>query len=170
MGLPGAEMSKAFTKEDGGDALPVARPRTSGRRLLTPEGHARALEEWVQLRDTERPRLQKDASVSGREPLRALEARLLELSALLEAAEVVEPAPEGSPASFGAWVTTLDEAGQRATVRLVGPDEADPRSGLLSVASPMGRALLGKKPGDTALVERPRGSTELQVLSVRPRP
>jgi transcription elongation factor GreB len=163
-------MSKAFTKEDAGDGPPVARPRTAGRRLLTPEGHARALEEWVRLRDEERPRLQKDGSVSGRELLRAVEARLLELSALLEAAEVVEPAPEGSPAVFGAWVTTLDEAGQRATVRLVGPDEADPRSGLLSVASPVGRALLGKSPGDTALVERPRGSTELQVLSVRPHP
>jgi transcription elongation factor GreB len=170
MRLPGVDMSKAFTKEDGGDGPVLTRPRASGRRLLTPEGHARALEEWVRLRDTERPRLQKDGSVAGREALRAVEARLLELSALLEAAEVVEPAPEGSPASFGAWVTTLDESGQRATVRLVGPDEADPRSGLLSVASPVGRALLGKKPGERAVVERPRGSAELQVLSVRPRP
>ncbi len=161
-------MSKAFTKEDGGEEPVVARPRPSGRRLLTPEGHARALEEWVRLRDTERPHLLKDAGVGGREALRAVEARLLQLSALLEAAEVVEPAAEGSPASFGAWVTTLDESGQEATIRLVGPDEADPRSGLLSVASPMGRALLGKLPGDTALVERPRGSAELQVLSVRP--
>jgi len=163
-------MSKAFTKEDGGDEPVVARPRPSGRRLLTPEGHAHALQEWVRLRDSERPRLLKDASVGGREALRTVEARLLELSALLEAAEVVEPAPEGSPAAFGAWVTTLDESGQRATVRLVGPDEANPRSGLLSVASPMGRALLGKRAGDTAVVERPRGSTELEVLAVRPHP
>jgi transcription elongation factor GreB len=161
-------MSKAFTKEDGDDEPALARPRPTGRRLLTPEGHARALEEWLRLRETERPRLLKDASVGGREALRAVEARLLEVSALLEAAEVVEPAPEGSPASFGAFVTTLDESGQRATVRLVGPDEADPRSGLLSVASPVGRALLGKQPGDTALVERPRGSAEFQVLAVRP--
>jgi transcription elongation factor GreB len=163
-------MSKAFTKEDGGEGPPLARPRGTGRRLLTKEGHARALEEWLRLRDTERPRLLKDASVQGREALRTLEARLLELSALLESAEVVEAAPEGSPAAFGAWVTTLDEAGQRATVRLVGPDEADPRAGLLSVASPVGRALLGKKAGDTAVVERPRGATELQVLAVRPHP
>ena len=66
-------MSKAFTKEDGGDEPAVARPRPSGRRLLTPEGHARALEEWLRLRDTERPRLLKDASVGGREALRAVE-------------------------------------------------------------------------------------------------
>jgi transcription elongation factor GreB len=162
-------MSKAFTKEDGGDGPPVTRPRPAGRRLLTPEGHARALEELGRLRDSERPRLLGDASVSGREALRSVEARLLELTALLEAAEVVEPAPEGSPASFGAWVTTLDEAGRRGTVRLVGPDEADPRQGLLSVASPVGRALLGRRPGDTVVVERPRGATELTVVSVHAR-
>jgi transcription elongation factor GreB len=161
-------MSKAFTKEDGVEEPPVARPRAAGRRLLTPEGHARSLEEWVRRRDEERPRLLKDTSVRGREALRAVDARLLELSSLLEAAEVVEPAPEGSPASFGAWVTTVDEAGTHTTVRLVGPDEADPRAGLLSVASPVGLALLGRQPGETAVVERPRGATELTVLSVRP--
>jgi transcription elongation factor GreB len=147
----------------------VARPRVIGRRLLTPEGHAQVFQEWVARRDEERPRLLKDSSVRGREALRAVEARLLELSALLEAAEVVEAAPEGSPASFGAWVTTVDEAGQHTTVRLVGPDEADPRAGLLSVASPVGLALLGRQPGETAVVERPRGPTELTVVSVRPR-
>jgi transcription elongation factor GreB len=162
-------MSKAFTKEDGADGPPVARPRASGRRLLTPEGHARALEELARLRDVERPGLLSDASVSARQALHTVEARLLELSALLEAAEVVEPAPEGSPAAFGAWVTTLDEAGTSSTVRLVGPDEANPRQGLLSVASPMGRALLGRRPGDTALVERPKGSTELEVVEVKSR-
>jgi transcription elongation factor GreB len=162
-------MSKAFTKEDGADGPPVARPRASGRRLLTPEGHARALEELARLRDVERPRLLADASVHARQALHTVEARLLELSALLEAAEVVEPAPEGSPAAFGAWVTTLDEAGTSSTVRLVGPDEANPRQGLLSVASPMGRALLGRRPGDSALVERPRGNTELQVVEVKSR-
>jgi transcription elongation factor GreB len=159
-------MSKAFTKEDGADGPPLQRPRPLGRRLLTPEGHARALEELARLRDVERPRLLAEASVSGRQHLQVAEGRLLELSALLEAAEVVEPAPEGSPAAFGAFVTTLDEAGQRLTIRLVGPDEADPRAGLLSVASPVGRALLGRRPGDTVLVERPRGATELQVVGV----
>ncbi len=162
-------MSKAFTKEDGAEEPPVARPRPGGRRLLTPEGHGRFLEEWVRLRDAERPSLLADASVSGRQALRSLEARLLELTALLEAAEVVTPAAEGSPAAFGAWVTTLDEDGQRATVRLVGPDEANPRQGLLSVASPVGRALLGRRAGETVVVERPRGATELQVVSVQQR-
>jgi transcription elongation factor GreB len=162
-------MSKAFTKEDGAEDPPVARPRPEGRRLLTPEGHARALEELGRLRDAERPRLLADASVAGRQALHSVEARLLELTALLEAAEVVAPAKEGSPAAFGAWVTTLDEAGISTTVRLVGPDEADPRQGLLSVASPVGRALLGRSPGDTAVVERPKGSAELQVVSVQSR-
>jgi transcription elongation factor GreB len=163
-------MSKAFTKEDGSDEPPVARPRTGGRRLLTPEGHARALEELRRLRDEERPGLLADTSVTGRERRRAVEARLADLTALLESAEVVQPAPDGSPAAFGAWVTTEDESGQRATARLVGPDEAAPREGLVSVASPLGRALLGRRPGETAVVDRPRGVAELTVVDVRSHP
>jgi transcription elongation factor GreB len=162
-------MSKAFTKEDGGDGPEVTRPRPTGRRLLTPEGHAELLQEFLRLRDAERPGLLSDGSVSGRQGLRSVETRLAELTAVLEAAEVVEPAPDESPATFGAWVTTLDEAGEQTTIRLVGPDEADPRAGLLSVASPVGRALLGRRPGDTAVVERPRGKTELQVVDVQHR-
>ncbi len=160
-------VSKAFTKEDAGEEAPLARARPEGRRLLTPEGHARALGEVARLREVERPRLLRDPSPGGRDLLRALDSRLRELTSLLEVAEVVPAATEGGPAAFGAWVTTLDEAGQRATVRLVGPDEADPRQGLLSVASPVGRALMGRRPGDTVLVERPRGPTELQVVAVR---
>lgn len=162
-------MSKAFTKEDGPEEPEVTRPRPSGRRLLTPEGHAQLLQEFRRLRDTERPGLLLDASVGGRQALRTVEARLAELTALLESAEVVQPSAEEGPAAFGAWVTTLDEAGERSTVRLVGPDEANPRQGLLSIASPVGRALLGRRPGDIALVERPRGATELQVLDVQQR-
>jgi transcription elongation factor GreB len=163
-------MSKAFAKEDGPEGLPVTRPRPGGRRLLTLEGHRRALEELQRLRDEERPGLLGEASVLGRERLRAVEARLAELTALLEAAEVVAPAAEGSPAAFGAWVSTEDAEGLPATVRLVGPDEADPRQGLVSVASPLGRALLGRRPGETAVVQRPRGAAELRVVSVRFRP
>jgi transcription elongation factor GreB len=162
-------MSKAFTKEDGPDEPEVTRPRPSGRRLLTPEGHAQLLQEFRRLRDAERPGLLLDASVGGRQELRTVDARLAELTALLEAAEVVQPSLEEGPAAFGAWVTTVDEAGERTTVRLVGPDEANPRQGLLSIASPVGRALLGRRPGDTVLVERPRGATELQVLDVQQR-
>jgi transcription elongation factor GreB len=162
-------LSKAFTKEDGPEEPEVTRPRPAGRRLLTPEGHAQLLSEFRRARDEERPRLLGEASVGGRQALRTLEARLAELTALLEAAEVVPPAREESPAAFGAWVTTQDEAGERTTVRLVGPDEANPRQGLLSVASPVGRALLGRRPGDTAVVETPRGVTELQVVDVQQR-
>jgi transcription elongation factor GreB len=163
-------MSKAFAKEDASEAAPVARPHPEGRRLLTVEGHGRALQELQRLRGEERPRLLGEASVLGRERLRAVEARLAELTALLEAAEVVEPAADGSPAAFGAWVSTEDDEGQRSTVRLVGPDEADPRAGRVSVASPLGRALLGRRAGETAVVERPRGAVELQVVAVRFRP
>lgn len=162
-------MSKAFTKEDGGDEVPLARAPPVGRRPLTPEGHARAVAEARGLQDEERPRLLRDGSPGGRDALRALDSRLRALSLLLEEAEVMPAAPEGAPAAFGSWVTTLDESGQRTTVRLVGADEADPRQGLLSVASPVGQALLGRRPGDTVLVERPRGPTELRLVAVQSR-
>ncbi len=162
-------MSKAFTKEDDAEQAPLARAPEKGRRLLTKEGHARCVQELEQLRAHERPALLAEASPSGRMRLKQLEGRLQELTRLLEAAEVVEAGADGGPATFGAWVTTLDEGGRRTTVRLVGPDEADPRKGLLSIASPLGRALLGRRPGDTTVVERPRGPTELQVVAVHGR-
>ncbi|MGO8971563.1 MAG: GreA/GreB family elongation factor [Myxococcaceae bacterium] len=162
-------MSKAFTKEDGAEQAPLARAAAQGRRLLTREGHARCVEELERLKEKERPALLADASATNRMRLQQLDARLLELTRLLEAAEVVEPGPDGGPATFGAWVTTEDEDGQRTTVRLVGPDEADPRQGLLSTASPLGRALLGRRPGDSTVVERPRGPAELKVVAVHSR-
>jgi len=162
-------MSKAFTKEGEGEEAPVVRPRPRGRRLLTEEGHARAREEFERLRDVERKALLADASADARQKLRRVEERLRELTSLLEAAEVVEAPAETGRATFGAYVTTEDASGQRTTVRLVGPDEANPKEGLLSVASPLGRALLGRRPGDVAQVERPKGPTEVRVVAVHSR-
>ena len=81
---------------------------------------------------------------------------------------MVDPAPHpAGRAYFGAWVTVEDDDGEERTYRLVGPDEFDVARGLLSVDAPLGRALLGKREGDVARVQRPAGVVELTVLEVR---
>jgi len=63
-------------------------------------------------------------------------------------------------------VTLEDEEGRRLRYRLVGPDEFDVSSGLISVDSPMGRSLLGREVDDEVAVERPRGRTEYTVVAI----
>jgi transcription elongation factor GreB len=90
------------------------------------------------------------------------------LEATLGALTVLGPdaAPPGR-VGFATWVTVEDEAGARRTWRIVGPDEADPRSGLVSVDAPLARALLGRAEGDVVEVERPGGTAELEVIAIR---
>jgi transcription elongation GreA/GreB family factor len=67
---------------------------------------------------------------------------------------------------LGARVKLSAEDGQEAEYRLVTPDEADPAHGAVSVASPLGRALLGRVAGDEVTVERPRGAAGYTIVSV----
>jgi transcription elongation GreA/GreB family factor len=67
---------------------------------------------------------------------------------------------------LGARVKLEDEGGNEAEYRLVTPDETDPAHGAVSVASPLGRALLGKSAGDEVTVERPRGAAGYTIVSV----
>jgi transcription elongation factor GreB len=58
------------------------------------------------------------------------------------------------------------EQGTRVTYQLVGPDETDLRAGKISVDSPVGRALMGRRRGDQVVVRRPRGELELTILNI----
>jgi transcription elongation factor GreB len=164
-------VSKAFTSEETPEAELVARPpprlAPGEVRYVTPEGQAALRAALAQL--------QVELSELGRLPPAAQEARRSELErragflhATLAALTVLGPeaAPEGQVA-FGRWVTVEDEDGERATWRIVGPDEADAKRRLVSVASPLARALLGRRAGDAATVHRPRGEVELTVVDVR---
>lgn len=145
-------MSKAFTSEETPDPGPVVRPpprlAPGEFRYVTPEGMAGLRRDLARL-DRSEPRAA------------ALEATIAALTVLGP-----EAAPEGR-AAFGTWVTVEDVTGARVTWRLVGPDEADPRRGLVSVHSPVGRALLGRAAGDAVEVERPGGTAEYEVVEVR---
>jgi transcription elongation factor GreB len=105
--------------------------------------------------------------IYGKRKLRELDRRLRFLSERLDALTVMDtrPDPKGR-AFFGAWVTVLDEDGRERTYRLVGPDEFEAGAGLISVEAPLGRALLGRREGDSVVVVRPAGPIELTVLKV----
>lgn len=167
-------MSKAFTKEDSAGEAVLGRgpPRVERgeKRYVTPEGY-QALRDELERVLAERSLLSRQPSVTSSARLQEIDHRAQVLQATLDTVMPVEPdgARDGR-VFFGAWVTLEDEDGGRVTYRIVGPDEADAKAGKVSVEAPLARALLGKEEGDTVVVERPRGASELTVVEVRYRP
>jgi transcription elongation factor GreA len=99
-----------------------------------------------------------------------IEGRILELESKLAMAQVIDPASldaEGKVV-FGATVDLEDEdTGAKATYQIVGDDEADLKLGLISISSPIARALIGKEAGDVAEVQAPGGIRNWEVIDVR---
>ena len=94
-----------------------------------------------------------------------IEGRIAELEEKLSRAEVIDVSKlSGSEITFGATVTVVDEdTSEEHTYQIVGGDESDIRKGLLSITSPLARALIGKKVSDTVEVSTPGGSKEYAV-------
>ena len=151
------------------------------RRYITPEGYRRIAEEHERIWSVERPRIVAEVEAAaalgdrsenaeyiyGKRKLRELDRRLRFLSERMDALTVVAPtARADGRAYFGAWVTVEHEDGEERRYRLVGPDESDAARGLVSVDAPLGRALLGKREGDTARVQRPAGTVEITVVEI----
>ena len=107
--------------------------------------------------------------IYGKRRLREIDRRIRFLRQRLDRLHVVRTGEVADPGRvyFGAWVRLEDaDTGEERTYRLVGPDEFDLERGLLSVASPLGRALLGQAIGATVSVERPDGRVEYTVLEL----
>lgn len=107
---------------------------------------------------------------AARERQAFVEGRIKELEGTLSNANIIDPSElnaEGK-AVFGATVEIEDlESGDRVAYQIVGDVEADIRSNLISVSSPMARALIGKSEGDVVEVQAPGGVREYEVLSIR---
>lgn len=97
-----------------------------------------------------------------------IEGRLAELQDIISRAQVIDTSGlSGDVVRFGATVLLSDEdTDEEATYRLVGSHESDAGAGLLSVTSPLGRALIGKKLGDVVEVTTPRGSRSYEVITI----
>ena len=187
-------MSKAFTKESDGDdeddlpedvgGLPI-----SAKNYMTPQGFARLREELDALLRKERPEVVKvvtwaagngDRSengdyIYGKKRLREIDRRIRFLVKRLDKAEVVDPVAPRDDADadrifFGATVDVRDGHGKKRTVSIVGVDEIDTDRGYISWMSPMARALIKAREGDTVTLQTPGGVEELEILEVRYEP
>lgn len=99
-----------------------------------------------------------------------IEGRIKELDGKLAAAQVIDPSTLDADGRvvFGATVELEDEdSGNRVTYQIVGDDEADLKLGLISISSPISRALIGKTAGDVAEVQAPGGIRRWEVIGVR---
>ncbi len=149
---------------------------------MTANGLTRLEEELRQLKGTERPaviraiaeaRSHGDLSENAeyhaaRERQSFIEGRIGELEEIVSAAEVIDPASlSGEHVKFGARVRLVDEETEKESAyQIVGVHEADIKLGLLSVSSPLAKALIGKKSGDTVSVPAPGGDRSYEILSV----
>jgi transcription elongation factor GreB len=151
-------------------------------RYITPEGFRRLQEEADRLWKVERRRVTREVAeaaaqgdrsenaeyIYGKRRLREIDRRLRFLAKRMDAVQVVRNTPEQEGRIyFGAFVTLEEADGRRREVRLVGVDESDPAAGRVSVASPLGRALLGREVGDEVALRSPRGERVLGVVAIR---
>jgi transcription elongation factor GreA len=99
-----------------------------------------------------------------------IEGRILEIESKLAAAQIIDPSrlDAGGRVVFGATVDLEDEdSGAKVSYQIVGDDEADLKLGLISISSPIARALIGKGVGDVAEVQAPGGVRHWEVMNVR---
>ena len=185
------EMSKAFTNEEtevDDDPVPEAgSPLPAGsRNYMTPGGFSRLRGELDDLLARERPELVATVAwaagngdrsengdyIYGKKRLREIDRRIRFLVHRLDLAEVVDPAAARDDDSadqviFGATVRVRDAAGAARTISIVGVDEIDTGRGYISWVSPMARALIKAREGDTVTVRTPGGAEDLEIVEVR---
>ena len=180
-------MSKAFVKEteseeDEENLAPPAVPAGT-RNYITPAGFERLKGELVQLLNVERPEVVRIVSwaasngdrsengdyIYGKKRLREIDRRIRFLTKRLDIAEVVDTAAREATDQiyFGATVRYSTADGSENTITIVGIDEVDAARGQVSWISPIARALLKAREGETVSLRTPSGEERLEVLEVR---
>jgi transcription elongation factor GreA len=107
---------------------------------------------------------------AAREQQSFAEGRIKDIEGKLSNANIIDVTAldAGGKVVFGATVDLEDEdSGEQVTYQIVGEDEADIKHGLISVSSPIARALIGKEEGDVATVVAPGGERNLEIVEVR---
>jgi transcription elongation factor GreB len=176
-------MSKAFVREDSEEPEEEDEPAEDRQRShhITPAGFELLRAELARLWKVDRPRVTEEVSVAaaqgdrsenaeyiyGKKKLREIDRRIRFLTKRLDALTVVREVPKDtSKVFFGAWVLVVDEDEKVFRYRIVGPDEFDLSQRKISIDSPVARALLGKRTGDTVTVDRPKGRAEMEIQKV----
>ncbi len=144
------------------------------QRLEDELRHLKAVERPAIIRAIAEARSHGDLSENAeyhaaRERQSFIEGRVIELEEIVSAAEVIDPATlSGDRVLFGAHVKVVDEESEKeAEYQIVGVHEADIKAARLSISSPLSKALIGKKVGDTVSVPAPGGDRSYEILQIK---
>ena len=153
------------------------------RHPMTPYGYQQLKAELKEIREIDKP-----ANVKAIEEARAhgdlsenaeytyakeqqgfIYGREKEVEALIATADIIDPATlSGDRVVFGATVQLLDvDTDEEITYTIVGENESDSKNGRVSITSPIARALIGKRIGDEAVLNAPKGKRNLEILDVK---
>lgn len=152
----------------------------SAPNYISTEGALRMEAEFEKLMHQERPTVVNNISTAaaegdlsenaeyiyGKQRLRQIDSRLEWLSQRMDAFKRIEKASTAERVVFLSWVQVEDGEGEERLFRLMGADETDPREGLISYQSPVGRGLLGKRVDDEITVNTPGGVHEYTILGI----
>ena len=149
---------------------------------ITKEGYEALKSDLEYLKKVERPKnikaieealshgdLSENAEFDAAKDRQAfVDARVNELEYKLSRAEIIDPQtlPKDRVVFASSVVLENIETGEEVTYQLVGPDESNIERGRISVSSPLGKAIIGKKPGDEILVEVPGGKRSFELLEI----
>lgn len=147
---------------------------------LTPEGYAKLQSELDDLMLNSRPEVAKKLKEASEgkdfednpelEAVRMeqsfVEGRIQELSILLASAEILKESHVFETVELGARVTIKFDDGSEESYRLVNPAEANPMEGKISIQSPIGKAICGKKAGEIAIAHAPDGNFNVEIISI----
>lgn len=178
-------MNKAFVRENAPEEEEESEPPSlpaGTKNYMTPAGHARMQSELAHLARVERPEVVNIVSwaagngdrsengdyIYGKKRLREIDRRIRFLTKRLENALVVDPARQENTEMvfFGATVSVLDETGNEVSYSIVGLDETDPGRNRISWVSPLARALLKARIGDSIRFQAPGGLRELEIVDI----
>jgi transcription elongation factor GreA len=152
------------------DTLPMT---VRGKALLDAELKKLMLEDRPEvIRAIEEARAHGDISENAeydaaKERQGMIEGRIGEIQGKIAGAEIINPAEiKSDRVVFGAHVTIVDqETEEKSKYQIVGVDEADVKKGMISILSPLARALIGKKVGDAVVVQSPKGDKDFEILA-----
>ena len=180
-------MSKAFVKEEGtpGEEAQLsseAAPKlpASGKNYITPAGYARLEAELRRLVEVERPEVVKTVAwaaslgdrsenadyIYGKRRLREIDRRVRFLIKRLESAEIVRSAGRETDQVFFGATVKIRLGSEIKEITIVGVDEVDPAHGRVSWISPIAKALIKAREGDTVTLRSPAGEEQLEILEV----
>jgi transcription elongation factor GreA len=152
------------------------------RQLISKQGHERFKAELEHLKKVERPKNVQDIAEArahgdlsenaefhaAKERQAVINSKIAEIEKLMAFSEIVDPLPQPEGrVVFGAKVTVYDpDSDQETSYQILGQAESEPKQGVISLSSPIARALIGKEEGDEVKVKTPGGIRTLEIVEV----